>query len=378
MKIVYSAFDGRYGDNPQALYERMVGRSSADEHVWLCAPRHAHGFPATVDTVTLGTDECVAALQEADLVIANTHVELEWDKKPGAVYVQTWHGTPLKRVHHDVLWAPPGRLTRLDRDVARWDYMLSPNAASTARLRNAFRFTGEMVETGYPRNDILTSPSQELVRARVRSRLGLADDTLAVLYAPTWRDDQYFTSEGQPVQLELDVAKMVSDGGGDRRLLARLHPLMTERSQLVQQAGVQDVSFYPDMQELYLAADVLITDYSSVMFDFAVTGKPMVFYGYDLENYRDQLRGFYFDLEPVVPGPLVRSTEDVLHALNRLPEVELEFAERYAAFRETFCHLEDGRAGERVERLIDRACRPATSVERRTSLVDGMAAELIQ
>jgi len=353
MKVVYSAFDGRYGDNPRAVFERLRGRRNGDEHVWLCAPRHAAGFPRDVPTVLVGSEAGTAALQDADVVVANTHIEVEWDKKPGAVYLQTWHGTPLKRVHHDVLWAPVGRLDRLDRDVARWDYLLSPNAVSSGRLRNAFGFTGEVLELGYPRNDVLSSAGRGAVRRRVRAQLGLGEDTLAVLYAPTWRDDQYFTNRPRPVGLELDTDALVSGVGSSLRLLARLHPLMTERSRLRQLRGVQDVSFYPDVQELYLAADVLVTDYSSAMFDFAVTGKPMIFYGYDLEDYRDQLRGFYFDLEPVAPGPLVRTTDEVLQALRRLPSVQAEYAERYAEFRRAFCHLEDGHATERLVTLID-------------------------
>src|SRR4051794_38632569 len=103
------------------------------EHVWLCDPLHRAGFPAEVSTVPASGAEAVAALESADLVIANTHIDLDWDKKPGAVYLQTWHGTPLKRIHNDVLWAPPGRLAELDRDVQRWDYLVSPNEVSTHR-----------------------------------------------------------------------------------------------------------------------------------------------------------------------------------------------------------------------------------------------------
>jgi len=141
--------------------------------------------------------------------------------------------------------------------------------------------------------------------------------------------------------------------GADHRLMLRVHYLLTGRLAPIDHPTIVDVSFHPDISELYLAADVLITDYSSVMFDFGVTGKPMLFYTYDLASYRDALRGFYFDFEPVAPGPLLETTPEVLDALKRLPEVTATYAARYAAFRDRFCHLDDGHATRRVaERLL--------------------------
>jgi CDP-glycerol glycerophosphotransferase len=359
MKIVYSSFDGRYSDNPRALYERY-SRRGADEHVWLCHPAHRQGFPPGVATVTMGSSECIAALESADLVIANTHIEVDWQKKPGATYVQTWHGTPLKRVHHDVLWAPPGRLPRLDADVERWDYLVSPNSVSTPRLREAFRFSGEMLETGYPRNDVLTSPRAGRVRARMRKSLGIGEDTVAVLYAPTWRDDEYFGLEGAQAGQALDLDAFEDQLGQGHHLLLRLHPMMTDRAARNQRTGVRDVSYHPDVQELYLAADVLVTDYSSAMFDFAVTGKPILFYAYDFEKYRDSLRGFYFDFTPVAPGPILRTSADVIDELYDLTAMNAAFADRYAQFRRTFCHYDDGHAADRLDWLTRRAgSRPA-------------------
>jgi CDP-glycerol glycerophosphotransferase len=354
-KIVYNSFNGRYSDNPRALYEALVRSGSGDEHVWLCDKHHAHGFPVDVPRVPIDSDAARQALEGADLVVANTHIEQDWVKAPGAVYLQTWHGTPLKRIHYDVLWAPPGRLTTLDRDVARWDLLLSPNAASNDRLRNAFAFPGPVPDIGYPRNDVLSSPNASAVRARVRADLGLDDDTVAVLYTPTWRDDEFFTDGAPPARQALDLDLFVAELGDGYRLLPRLHYMMTEREGPLPATGVTSVSRYPDVHELYLAADVMVTDYSSTMFDFAVTGKPIIYYTYDLEQYRDAIRGFYFDLRPVAPGPLVESTEGVIAALRGLPALESEFAERYSDFRRTFCSLDDGHATDRVLQLVDKA-----------------------
>jgi CDP-glycerol glycerophosphotransferase len=348
MRLVYNAFAGRFADSPRALYEELVRRGGDHEHVWLADPKHLDSFPEGVETAILDSPEGIAALESCDALIANTHTEVEWEKKPGAVYLQTWHGTPLKRIHWDVLWAPEGRLERLQRDVDRWDLLVSPNGASTPLLRGAFRYDGPVLEVGYPRNDVLSSPERNAIRARVRAELGIPEGTRAVLFAPTWRDDVVFEGGDAPIALDLDVERVMAALGDDHSLLLRLHYMLTGRLQAFTHPGVHDVSFYPDISELYLAADVLMTDYSSSMFDFAVTGKPELFFTPDLATYRDATRGFYFDFEPVAPGPLLEDTTAVIAALRDLPAVTAQSAPRYAAFRERFAHLEDGHATDRV------------------------------
>lgn len=349
MKIVYNSFGGRYSDNPRAVHEVLAGRSDRDlSHVWLADRRHGHGFPAGVDTVAVGSRGCRDALETADVVVSNTHIELDWEKAPGAVYLQTWHGTPLKHIHFHSLWAPPGRVEYLTQDVRRWDHLLSPNHASTELLRDAFGFLGEVAETGYPRNDILTAPHRGAVRSRVRRELGVPDGATVVLYTPTWRDDVVDENGNQDFALHLDPAEFAERLGQNHVLLLRLHPLISGWLGRVDGRCVRDVSAHPDISDLYLAADVMVTDYSSTMFDFAVTGKPLLFYTYDLAHYRDTLRGFYFDLDLHAPGPLLQTSRQVIDALADLESVQADYRDAYARFRELFCHLEDGRATERV------------------------------
>jgi CDP-glycerol glycerophosphotransferase len=345
---VYHSFEGRYSDNPRAIYERLVDRDDRREHVWLADPAHLHGFPEAVATIPWGTPQCIEALEACDVLVANTHTDLVWTKRPEAFYVQTWHGTPLKRIHWDVLWAPPGRLERLQRDVEQWDCLLSPNPDSTPLMRRAFRYTGEVLESGYPRNDVLAGADRDEVRARVRRSLGIEDGVTAVLYTPTWRDDVVFPEGGKPFELELDVQRFARELGDDHVLLLRLHYMLTGRLAGVDHPAVRDVSFHPEVSELYLAADAMVTDYSSTMFDFGVTGKPMLFFTYDLDHYAGRLRGFYFDLREIAPGPLLATNDELLEAVRSLPEVAAEHEGAYARFRERFCSLEDGRAAERV------------------------------
>ncbi|MGY1744078.1 CDP-glycerol glycerophosphotransferase family protein [Blastococcus sp. SYSU D00695] len=351
--IVYVAFRGHFSDSPRALYEELLRRGVDATHTWLSAPHTQAGFPAGVRTVEFGSPESIAALERADLVVSNDHIPLDWEKRPGSTYLQTWHGTPLKRIHNDVLWAPEGRLAYLEHDIARWDLLLSPNPASTPRFRRAFGFDRPVHETGYPRNDLLSSPERDAVRARVRAELGLREDQTAVLYTPTWRDDLVFERTGpRDFEFAVDLDDFTARLGEDHVLLLRLHNMVRDRLDVPPGSAVRDVCDHPDIRDLYLAADVMVTDYSSTMFDFAITGKPLLFLTYDLEYFSDELRGFYFDLAEVAPTPLLRTSAELVEALADLDGVMARSAERYARFRETFCSLEDGHATDRVLDLL--------------------------
>ncbi|WP_299955497.1 CDP-glycerol glycerophosphotransferase family protein [uncultured Modestobacter sp.] len=367
MRAVFSSFGGRYSDNPRAIYEALVARGTEMDAVWLARPELRGDFPAGVATEEHWGPGARAALESADVIVSNDGLSREWDKQPTTTYLQTWHGTPLKRLHRDAVWAPEGRLEMIMRDIARWDHLLSPNAASTPHLRSAFGFTGPVHETGYPRNDVLSAPDRDARRARVRAALGIADHVSAVLYAPTWRDDLVLGDDGPSHVFPVDLGDLARGLGPDHVLLVRLHAMVSDRLDVQGPAPLLDVSRYPDVSELYLAADVLVTDYSSTMFDFAVTGKPIVHFTYDLEHYRDDLRGFYFDLAEIAPGPLWTTSEEVLAAIAELGSRPWAPPERYNRFRERFCSLEDGGATERVLQLLfppaGTPARPGTTTE---------------
>jgi CDP-glycerol glycerophosphotransferase (TagB/SpsB family) len=353
MNIVYSAFRGHFSDSPRAIYEALLAQGIEATHTWLSAQHLQSTFPADVATIEFGSPESIAALEAADIVVSNDHIPLDWEKRPGSTYLQTWHGTPLKRIHNDVLWAPEGRLAYLEQDIARWDLLLSPNRASTERLRRAFGFTGPIHETGLPRNDLLSSPQRDQVRAAVRADLGIAVDQKVVLYTPTWRDDLVFNKTGpQDFEFPVDLDDFSERLGSDHVLLLRLHNMVMDRLEILDGSVVRDVCGHPDIRDLYLAADLMVTDYSSTMFDFAITGKPLLFFTYDLEYFRDELRGFYFDLAEVAPTPLLSTSKELVEAIADIDALTAAHAEAYARFRATFSHLEDGSATERVLGLL--------------------------
>ena len=347
VRILYNAFNGRYADSPRALHQGLLARGIEAEHLWLQDGRFVGGFPAGVATVPIGTPSAVAALESADVLISNTHIQLDrWEKPAGACYLQTWHGTPLKRIHRAAASVPAEEMMReLDTDIARWDALVSQSPAATQLLRDAFGYAGPVLETGYPRNDVLSAPDIAERRAALRGELGIGPDVTVVLYAPTYRDDTVDEADA-PDGLDLEV--LLDRLGPGYTVLLRQHYYLHRRPVRTGVAGLVDVSDHPDIADLYLAADALVTDYSSAMFDFAVTGKPLLLYPYDLAHYRDRLRGFTLDLDSEAPGALVLEPEALAQALLALPETRTADAERYAAFRRRWCALDDGHATDRV------------------------------
>ena len=346
---VFLSWHGRYSDSPRAV-SRELHRVRPDvRRVWLLDADAPDPEDGSERVPTGGPDE-IAVLEDARWIVSNDVLPMDFRPRPDAVYLQTWHGTPLKRIGFDVRDpsfpdAEYHYSVELVRDVARWDLLLSPSPYSTGLLRGAFRFRGPVLETGLPRNDVLRAPGADARRRDVRRALGIGDGTLAVLYAPTWRDD--FTME-----LALDVPAVQAALGDRVVVMVRAHGLTAARTRVVTGPGGRDVTRWPDIADLYLAADVLVTDYSSAMVDFAITGKPQLFYAYDLADYRDRIRGFYVDLPAVVPGPLLSSTGEVVDALRDLRRVERAHRAAYARFVERFCPLDDGGAARRAVQAL--------------------------
>ena len=343
--VLFDSWHGLYSDNPRAISERLHDLRPDLRQIWVADDAVRPVLPEWALPVAFGTRQYLAALGAARRVVANAHMPGYFRKRRGCMYLETWHGTPLKRIGFDIpdggKGVGDGYLALLRDDVAKWDVLLSPNPFSTEIFRGAFGFDGRILESGYPRNDVLASGAGDAVRSAVRAALGLTDGTTAVLYAPTWRD-------GADTELRLDLELMSRRLGEDHVVLVRLHPIVHENLALDGVRGAVDVSGHPDIRELYLAADVLVTDYSSTMFDFAVTRKPMLFYTYDLADYRDRLRGFYFDFEAEAPGPLLATTEELCDALGDLERTAAEHATAYTRFVERFCPFDDGHAAARV------------------------------
>jgi CDP-glycerol glycerophosphotransferase (TagB/SpsB family) len=259
--------------------------------------------------------------------------------------LQTWHGSTLKRLARD---RPDVSLrTRIAarREGRRWDAVLAQNEFSAEHLASAYAFRGPVWVDGYPRNDVLTRPD---LAPGIRRRLGVADEVRLVLFAPTWREDRTSMVD------HLDVAAFAAALGPGHALLVRGHSSTWEHDRDLAAPGLIDVTSYPDVSDLLLVADVLVTDYSSVMFDWVSTGRPVVFFVPDLARYRSELRGFYADLLAEAPGPVVESTDELVDAVLHADERFEQQADRMREWQERFTAHDDGTSGRRVvQRMLD-------------------------
>jgi CDP-glycerol glycerophosphotransferase len=305
-----------------------------------------------------GSREAHEALATTRYLVANDHFHEWFRRREDQVCVQTWQGTPLKRLGFDVskLRGSARKFeAHWDEQLRNWQHVVSPSRFATPILRSAYRLTGEILETGYPRTDILAADGLEERSRALRARLGIPEGVRTVLYAPTFRDQVRDRRGRYRLDLKLDLERLRDALGPDVVLLFRKHHYIADAVPTTGDGFVRDVSTYPDGTELLLAADVLLTDYSSMTTDYANTGRPMVFFTYDLDAYEDEIRGFYVDFEATVPGPLVRTTDEVAEALRDPDAVRAAHAERYDAFVAKFCEFDDGRAAARV---VDRVFGP--------------------
>lgn len=300
---VYSSYWGRaYECSPAAVHAKAAELAPHVRGVWLVTQEHAGAMPSNVDYVIIGTLPYYKAVARARWAIYNDNLEGEIVKRPGTVHLQTHHGTPLKHMGVD---EPGVNVAKLLKRCDRWDYNLSANRYSTEIWQRAYPSNFQTLEFGLPRNDSLVDAPQPEGRI--------------VLYAPTFRPGRM----PDPPQLN----------GVD--LVVKQHYHHDSRT--------------ANINELMLCASALITDYSSVMFDFALLDRPIVIYAPDWESYVDR-RGVYFDLLREPPGP-VATTPEELQRIFATGEV-WGYEQERKAFREKFCQFDDGRAADRVVRHL--------------------------
>src|SRR5699024_9350895 len=296
-------------------------------------------------------------LARAKYWISNSRLPRYLDKREGNIYLQTWHGTPLKRLvfdMEDIYSADPNYKENFFHQSRRWDYLSSPNKYSTDIFQRAFKFNKTILEYGYPRNDILYTKNTSQDINLLKEKLGIPLDKKVILYAPTWRDDEFYSRGKYKFTLQLNLDKMQETLGEDYVVILRMHYFIASQMDISGYEGfIFDFSNYDDIAELYLISDILITDYSSVFFDYANLKRPILFYTYDLEKYRDTLRGFYIDIENEVPGPLLRNTDEIVYAIEHIDDVKEANKIKYDLFYNKFCKWEDGNASRKtIEKIF--------------------------
>ena len=362
--VVFESFLGRqYGCSPKALFLEMVRDPAYAEYtkLWMFTRpekyKSLEKYPGT-KVIKYGSGEFYQGYARAKYWVTNYHLPSGIKKEADQVYIQTWHGTPLKKIGCDV--PDNGTLTadrkRAYKEYAREgqiiDFLPSPSPFYTEKITSAFRLGAQakILELGYPRNDALFTGTEKKCR-KIREKLGIPQDKHTILYAPTWRDDQHTAGTGYTYRLGLDFDALKKNLGKDWVILFRAHYLISNGFDFEKYQGfVRDVSQYDDINDLYLVSDMLLTDYSSVFFDYANLMRPMLFYMYDYENYKNQLRDFYFDAAEL-PGPVITEEKEISEDILKLWK-DFSYDEKYRRFNEKFNPVREACSKKILEEIL--------------------------
>ncbi|MBY7701401.1 CDP-glycerol glycerophosphotransferase family protein [Vibrio harveyi] len=306
--FIFSSFYGeQYSGDPKAIYETLRDYNYGKRIVWVLNSNEIIDDCVIVKRYSLRHFYYLAT---SEFRVDNCQESYLLKPKPESIYLQTWHGTPLKKIAQDI---EDNRFSRIKKDWFKdansWSYLLSSSDNIASKLSNAFSISRDRVlEIGYPRNDLFFSCSNEKMQ-EIKNELGLPKRKKVILYAPTFRDGN------SKFDLNLDLDVLNKKLGNDYIFLIRMHSNIKRSSMLSYEKNIIDVSNYHDVQNLMLISDVLVTDYSSLFFDYAILKRKMIFYAYDLEEYESVCRGFYYNYKEFVPGDLVYNQNELIDSI---------------------------------------------------------------
>lgn len=367
--IFFEVFGGRkFSDSPKALYLEMLNEKKYKNYKFIWAfndiEKHKEIF-INYDRTTLvktNSKEYYKYLSKAKYIIINSIANESFIKKKNQVCVQCWHGTPLKRLRCDietdgsVLNTKKEIIKRNNRDIKNFDYFLSPSKFATEKFISAFNLKKTnkediIIEKGYPRNDFLFKYNNKDVE-RIKKELNIPKDKKVIMYAPTFRDDEHTSGVGYTYKLGIDFDKLKKTLEKDYVILFRAHYFVANSFDFNKYKGfIYNVSNIDDINNIYIISDILITDYSSVFFDFANLKRPMLFYMYDLDNYKNNLRGFYFDLNKL-PGPIIEKEDNLINEIKNIDNYWNIYKEKYDKFNNEFNYLDDKNSSKRVLEVV--------------------------
>ncbi len=365
--IFFEAYNGNnYSCSPKAIYEYMKNDKKYKDYKFIWAFKDVDKHKNLLDKRTIlvkhNSKDYYKYLSISKYWIVNSLIEVAIKKKKEQVYVQCWHGTPLKKLRYDIVVDGSVLNTvkeirkRNDLDAIKFDYFLSPSKFCTEKFISAFNLKSLdkeniIIEEGYPRNDYLFKYKKEDVD-KVKKTLNLPKDKKVILYAPTFRDNQHTSGVGYTYNLELDFDKLKKELSKDYVVLFRTHYFVSNSFDFSKYKNfIFDVSNYDEINELYIISDLLVTDYSSVFFDYANLKRPIIFYMYDLDEYKNKLRDFYIDLK-ILPGPIVKNDKDLIKEIKNVDKYDKIYKDKYIKFNQKFNYLDDENSSKRVVEVI--------------------------
>lgn len=358
--IVFESYMGRqYACNPKAIYEEILRDSKYNNYRFVWAFRDVSKYFNILDNertaiVKYGSKEYYKYYAKALYWVTNSRLNESIIKKKNQVYIQCWHGTPLKKLGYDIDVVGGNAMNSLKdirnkyrKDSKRYSYMISPSAFCTEKFSSAFKLKDNSIikELGYPRNDFLYKFTNDDV-SRVKSFFCISKNKKVILYAPTWRDDQHKSGVGYTYRVNMDFDNLKKSLADDYVILFRAHYFVANEIDFSKYEGfIYNVSDYDEINDLYIISDLLITDYSSVFFDYANLKRPIIFYMYDYEEYKHKLRDFYIDFKEL-PGKVVKEEKDLVKAIRGVER--FKYDKKYERFNNKYTYLDDGCASKRV------------------------------
>lgn len=351
--IMFESFLGKnMSDSPKYIYKYLSKNYPGKyKFIWVFNELR-NDLPNDIIQVKRFSIQHLYYLSICKFWVSNMRQPKWYIKKENQIFLETWHGVPLKKLVFDmdeVHSANKNYKQDFYCQSRAWDYLISANKYSTEIFKSAFLFDKPILELGYPRNDLLHAENKDELSKNLKEKLGIPTDKKIVLYAPTWRDDEFYKPGQYKFKLKLDLERLRKELGNEYFFVLRTHYFIADHLDV---EGVEDfvynASKYDDITELYLLSDILITDYSSVFFDYANLKRPMMFFTYDLDKYRDTLRGFYLDMETECPGPMVMNNDELIEQLKNYDKLVADYKDKLENFYNRFCYLEDGDASKRI------------------------------
>ncbi len=357
--ILFESFQGRiYACSPKAMYLAALKDERFSDYNFIWAVRDVKKYAflkenRNTKVVKYRTNEYMRALARAKYWVTNSTMLPHVIPSKEHVFIQTWHGTPLKRLGCDIKNQGNNaqKLSEIHKQYTtqgrRITHFLSPSEFYTQKIGSAYAQGKEkFVECGYPRNDFLFSHTAEDVK-RIKESLGIPMDKKVLLYAPTFRDNTFERGKGFHYDIGIDFDMLKKELSDDYVVLFRAHYFIIDKFDMEKYEGfVYDVSKYDDINDLYIISDMLLTDYSSVFFDFANLKRPIMFFMYDFEEYKNNLRDFYLEMSEL-PGPIVYKNEELCKMIRK---AEKDFCcdEKYQQFNKRFNTYNDANSSNRA------------------------------
>lgn len=358
--ILFESSGGRnYTGNPKAIYEKMVelGLDKKYKLIWSFEDTNI-GIIGNAKKIKKSRLKYFYYMAISKVWIFDSRQPKYAIKRKECKYIQTWHGTPLKKLALDMDKVNMGGSINIEsyhknfyNSTRDWDYLISQNEFSTEIFKRCFAFDKQMLEIGYPRNDILINDNNIKNIERIKQKLNLPQNKKIILYAPTWRDNEFYKKGVYKFVTKLDYQKMYDSLSDEYILLLKYHYLVKDKIDTKKYNGfIYKCNEKIDISELYLISDILVTDYSSVMFDYSLLKRPMFFFAYDLEEYKNNLRGFYFDFIKEVPGPISVVTDELINDIKNYDENKWKVKKE--RFYKKFNSKDNGMASQKICDLI--------------------------